>query len=297
MSEIREQLRQIKEKRDLSLAELSRAMNVSSSALSQWMNETYKGDNNRIEEAVKAYLAREEARSRAPKVEIGFLETSVFTEFLAMCASCHNDGLIGVFTAPPGLGKTEACKEYIRRYPDSILIEANLGLREWKLFCNLSKSLGLTHQGSGVQDLFEGVVSKLQDSGRLIIVDEAEYLPYRSLELLRRVHDMAGVGIVLAGLPRLIENLKGKRNEYAQLYSRVGWWGRVKGLTPDDARMIVERAVPEASARLTKLFHETSRGNARHLSMLLRRSVEMASANDMEVNPEVVQRAAEMIII
>ena len=55
------------------------------------------------------------------------------------------------------------------------------------------------------------IIDKLKSSGRLIIVDEAEHLPYTSLELLRRIYDKAEVGILLVGMPRLMKNLKGDK--------------------------------------------------------------------------------------
>ena len=56
---------------------------------------------------------------------------------------------------------------------------------------------------------------------RLLIVDEAENLPYRALEITRRIHDKTGVGVLLIGRSILLENLKGYNNQYDQLYSRV----------------------------------------------------------------------------
>ncbi|EOF6267776.1 AAA family ATPase, partial [Salmonella enterica] len=71
-------------------------------------------------------------------------------------------------------------------------------------------------------ELSEECIQALTGTGWVILVDEAELLPYRALEVLRRIHDRSGVALVLAGMPRLLVNLKGSRGEYAQLYSRVG---------------------------------------------------------------------------
>ena len=43
------------------------------------------------------------------------------------------------------------------------------------------------------------VVNKLNNSGRLLIIDEAENLPYRALEITRRIHDKTAVGVLLVG--------------------------------------------------------------------------------------------------
>ena len=61
--------------------------------------------------------------------------------------------------------------------------------------------------------MVSGIVKKLKGSGRMIIIDEAEHLPYKALELLRRVHDKAGMGVLLVGLPRLIHKIMEGRGE------------------------------------------------------------------------------------
>ncbi|MGL9774989.1 MAG: hypothetical protein ACR5LG_16235 [Sodalis sp. (in: enterobacteria)] len=40
----------------------------------------------------------------------------------------------------------------------------------------------------------------LRDKNWLVLVEEAELLPYKALEVLRRIHDRSGVAIVLAGM-------------------------------------------------------------------------------------------------
>ncbi|MEV9348723.1 ATPase, partial [Klebsiella pneumoniae] len=81
------------------------------------------------------------------------------------------------------------------------------------------------------------------------LIDEAENLPYRALEVIRRIHDKAGVGVVLAGMPRLIINLKGKRGEYAQLYSRVGFALDLQEKLPQaDLQQILTNMVEEAGS-------------------------------------------------
>lgn len=55
--------------------------------------------------------------------------------------------------------------------------------------------------------MFSDIVDKLKSSGRLIIIDEAEHLPYKSLELVRRIYDKANVGILLVGMPATIKLL------------------------------------------------------------------------------------------
>ncbi|MFB5082527.1 AAA family ATPase, partial [Raoultella sp. C349492] len=83
------------------------------------------------------------------------------------------------------------------------LIEADPGYTALVLLQELCESLGLSKRGT-IHELSESCITALSGTGRAVLIDEAENLPYRALEVIRRIHDKAGVGIVLAGMPRLI---------------------------------------------------------------------------------------------
>ncbi|USS96016.1 AAA family ATPase [Serratia symbiotica] len=105
-------------------------------------------------------------------------------------------------------------RQYASSYKDVILIEADLGYTTKVLLQELCDSLGVNKRGN-IHDLTENSITALHDTGWLVLIDEAELLPYRALEAMRRIHDRAGAGVVLAGMPRLLLNLKGRRGEYA----------------------------------------------------------------------------------
>lgn len=295
MTDLKQELRQIMEERGLSLSAISRALGISSAALSQWLSGTYTGNIAKIDDAVKGFLERLKERLRTPKKSIGFIMTSVAKKVFEVARICHLDSEIGVLYGEAGLGKTEALREYARRNTDVILIEADLGYTAKVLFVELHKKLGMDGRGM-IHDLFDDVVLKLKDSGRLIIIDEAEHLPYRALELLRRVHDKAGVGILLVGMPRLISNLRGKKGEYAQLYSRVGVAGRLEALKFQDTQEIVSSVIPSSNG-LWKVYHEVSYGNTRVLAKLILRSIRVAEINNVPINAEIIRETAKMLII
>lgn len=144
--------------------------------------------------------------------------------------------------------------------------------------------------------MLEDIINKLKDSGRLIIVDEAEHLPYRVLELIRRIHDKANIGILLVGMPKLVANLRGKRSQYEQLYSRIGIAGRLNSLRPEDTETIVNSVIKE-DAKIWKSFHEESLGNTRVLTKLLMRSTRVAEINSIPVDSHIVKETAKMLIV
>ncbi len=295
MNNLKQELKQMMEERGLSLTAVSRALGFSIATLSQWQSGNYPGNVTKINNSVKSFLKRQKERSKTIKKNIEFVKTTVSGKVFEVARVCHLDGEIGVCYGDAGLGKTVAIKEYVNQNPDVILIEADLGYTAKMVFVELHKRVGMDGRGL-IHDLFEDVISRLRDSGRLIIIDEAEHLPYRALELLRRVYDKAGVGILLVGMPRLIANLRGKKGEYAQLYSRVGWTGRLESLKPHDTETIVTSAIAKSNG-VWKTFHEASYGNARRLSKLLLRSIRVAELNEIQVTPEIVRETAKMLII
>lgn len=149
-----------------------------------------------------------------------------------------------------------------------------------------------------MHELSEACIATLSDSGRLLMVDEAENLPYRALETLRRVHDKAGIGIILAGMPRLIINLKGKRGEYKQLYSRVGLALNLGDALPEeDINAIAVSMLPDAeNPNVSMALFKASHGNARRLFKLVRGVSRHSSISGHAVSAGAVRKFAEMLI-
>ncbi len=295
MDRLRDELKSLMDQRGLSQSAIAKMLGISSSTLSQWMSNKYPGDDDKVDVAVESLLQLHKQRLKAPRKAVEFVETSAARKGLEVCELCHQDQEIGVAFGEAGVGKTVVIKEYCKRHPDVLLIEADLGFCARMLFLELAKKLGL--DGAGViHDIFEDCVGKLKGSGRLLIIDEAELLPYRALELLRRLHDKAGIGILLVGMPRLIANLRGRQGEYAQLYSRVGIAARLEKLSESDTKKLVDAVLPQADG-LYRTFHEESKANARTLQKLLNRSARVAAINGMDVNHDVIRAAAETLII
>lgn len=292
---VRDDIKAFMEVRQFSLNTLSRALGFSTATMSQWLAGKYPGRSDEIEVAVQSFLVRQRERNQSPKLVFQFIETTVSKKVFEFARLCHLDSEIGVVYGDAGLGKTDASREYTRQNPGVILIEANLGYTARVLFKKLHHKVGLDGTGS-IADMFDDVVDRLKDSGRLIVVDEAEHLPYRALELLRRVYDKANVGILLVGMPRLIANLRGKRGEYAQLYSRVGVAVKLESLKPEDVESFVRSVLPKSNG-LWKTYDKESNGNTRILTKLLRRSMRLAEINHIAIDAGVIQDAAKTLII
>ena len=136
---------------------------------------------------------------------------------------------------------------------------------------------------------------KAKPEKRLLIIDEAELLTLNSLEILRRIHDKAGIGIVLAGMPRLRANLRGARGQYKQIYSRIGMVHDLKMRLPvEDIAMFCESAL--GTAEFNETLNKVSQGNARRLNKLLRGINRMAVLNKAPVNKDMIDQFADRLI-
>lgn len=283
------------EEHNSSLAGVARMIPLASSTLSMWVNGKYAGNSKNVEKLVTAFLERQTEIAKIDLREIPFMMLSNAEAVFDIAYDCQVRREIGVLVGEAGSGKTMAVKEYTAKNGGVILIEADLGYSAKVLFKELHRRLGLDGIGH-IHDLFDKVVKRLENSNRLIIVDEAEYLPYRALELIRRINDKARIGILLTGLPRLIHNLSGFKGEYQQLYSRVGMVRRLDKFTEDDVEMLVKDFFPNSNG-VWKSFYKRSGGNGRLLEKMLLRSRDALQLNGLKtVNEDVVDAVSKILL-
>jgi len=295
MSETRKDLAALMESQGLSQSHVAKALGLSGATVSQYLTGAYPGNISKVDESVNAFLARCREKKQIAKFSIPFVNTSVSKKIFEGARTCHTDCEMGICYGNAGIGKTISFKEYAARNPSVIFIEADLGYTSRDLFRELHKRLGMDARGT-IHDMFDDCVAKLRNSERLIIVDEAEHLPYRALDLLRRVYDKAGVGIFLGGMPRLKANLVGKRGEYAQLSSRISMTVNLQSLNEHDTEEIVKAVLP-LNKGIHQTFHAVSKGNARVLEKFLRRSIRLAEKNNCTISEDIIKSAAEYLLL
>lgn len=291
--DIRAELRDLMEKNSYSTAYISTATGLAKSTISMWLNGTYNGKNDKVTDAINNFIQRE--RERAVENDLPFVNISIVKYISEIARLCHTQGKIGVCVGRAGLGKTVAVKKYTQEFLDSILIESDSGYTAKSLLKEIHRRLGLSGKGS-VYDLMGEVVRKLNQSGRLLIIDEAENLPYRALEITRRIHDKTGVGVLLIGRGILLENLKGYNNQYDQLYSRVKYTKIIDSLLIQDVIKILETI--EQNTELAETYLQYSCGNTRRLEHLISHSISIAKFNGKaEVDNAVIKQTSKLLMV
>lgn len=290
--DIRAELRELMEIKNFSMSYVSTATGLAKSTISMWLNGNYAGKNDKVTDAINNFIQRE--RERSVDNDLPFVNISIVKYVSEIARLCHTQGKIGVCVSRAGLGKTVAVKRYTKEFLDSILIESDSGYTAKSLLKEIHRRLGLSGKGS-VYDLMGEVVRKLNQSGRLLIIDEAENLPYRALEITRRIHDKTGVGVLLIGRGILLENLKGYNNQYDQLYSRVKYTKIIDGLLVQDVINILKAI--EQDPKLAETYLKYSDGNTRRLEHLISHSMSIAKINGKaEVDGAVIQHTSKLLM-
>ncbi|MGL5344826.1 MAG: AAA family ATPase [Plesiomonas sp.] len=291
------QLKDVMERHGYSQAQVGRAIGRSGATINQFLQGKYTGDNNGLEERIESFVNRELEKQKAKRITASFVETSTARKGLEVLAYAHQECEMCVMYGAAGLGKTMILREYAQRNKGVILIEADPGYTARTLLGELCRQLGVKVRGN-IHELIDACVRELHGSTRLVMVDEAELLPYRALEVLRRLHDKSGIGVVLTGMPRLLINLKGRGGEFAQLYSRVALGFNLgETLTRDDFNQIAEDMMPEAAdGDISNALYERSMGNARRLFKLARGVYRICDISQANVSIKAINKFAEMLI-
>ncbi|HGY1221412.1 TPA: AAA family ATPase [Klebsiella pneumoniae] len=291
------ELNDLMTRKGYSQTQVARAIGKSTAVINQYLQGKYAGDVPAIDALARSFINREVEKEKSQKITARFVPTVTSRKGMDVIRYAHLDGDLNVIYGAAGLGKTIILREYAAQHRDALLIEADPGYTARVVLEELCGLLGISKRGN-MHELSEACIAALRDSGRLLMVDEAENLPYRALETLRRIHDKSGIGLVLAGMPRLIINLKGKRGEYQQLYSRVGFALCIGDSLPQsDITDIAVSMLPGAgSQEVSEALFKASHGNARRLFKLVRGVSRHSEISGNAVSAGAVRKFAEMLI-
>ncbi|WP_370558591.1 AAA family ATPase [Edwardsiella tarda] len=291
------QLKDVMERHAYSQAQVGRAIGRSGAVINQFLQDKYTGDNADLESRIESFINREIEKEKAKRITARFVETNTARKGLEVLAYAHQECEMCVMYGAAGLGKTMILREYAARNKGVLLIEADPGYTAKTLLAELCRQLGIKARGN-IHELIDACVRELRGSTQLVMIDEAELLPYRALEVLRRLHDKSGVGVVLAGMPRLLINLKGRGGEFAQLYSRIALGFNLGDtLSREDFNLLATGMMPEAQDEdISNALYERSMGNARRLFKLARGVYRICDISRANVSVKAIDKFAEMLI-
>lgn len=285
VEKIRKELEIFMELHNVSQNALARALGINASAISTFRKGEYKGNNEELARKIQLYIQNTSNKKTSTIDSSEVFETNDKKMADFVINEAYIDGQIALITGEAGSGKSTIVKEYAKNHPNCILIEATLHTTAKVLLEILSERLHLAYHRS-LHDKVVAIAKELSRRDCIVIIDEAEHLPLRALEDLRRIWDFSQKPLVLVGTEILVKNLMGKNGDLKQLYSRIDSRWHLRGC---DAK--------ECSACFNEYVFNYTKGNFRSSSKLFRKAKRLASMHNIEVNEEIVKQAATMIIL
>lgn len=212
---------------------LAKACDMSTSALSQILSYKYpKTPSSQLQKCLQTLAVESE---RLEDGTAGYTKGGVHALMFAVCDRTRKSASIGVFTGYVGIGKTRTLKEYCVAKPLTIMLEACPRMTASVVLDEIMRKLRLPEQ-VGLDKKFRLIVRALAKTQYLIAIDEAERLAPSALEYLRRVRDIASVGLVLVGTEKLHDMLSRDHGQFDQIRSRIAMWPKtVECISRDDA--------------------------------------------------------------
>ncbi|WP_103558438.1 AAA family ATPase [Campylobacter concisus] len=288
MSESIKKLDEFLSSNNITASALARAIGVSASLISQLRAGSYKGDSDAVNAKINAYIDNFNKKAKnfhANAKENEFYVTSDVKMANFIISEAIAEKEIGLIYGFAGSGKTTALKEFARTNPNVVLIEATCHTSAKVLLEDLCEALKIDATG-GLSTKLKAVARFLKSSDKVIMVDEAEHLPLKALEDLRRIYDFSRTPLILCGTEILLKNLMGKNKELRQLFSRIcGKWC-MQGLSKDESEKIY-----------TKEIFPYCKGNFRSSAKLYKKALRLAELNGCLVDESVVARALDMVIL
>ena len=223
---------------------LSKKADIPSGTLSQILSGKYISSPTRQINQMLSVLEVEADRLKDGTP--GYVRGSVHKLLEVVCDRTRKHQNFGVITGYVGVGKSRFCGEYRQTHPMTLLVEVSPNMTPGVLMTELLEQLNNAIP-AGLDRKFRELVRVLKGTNYLIVADEAEKMSSSALEHLRRIRDMALVGVVLVGTEKLTNLIKPQHGQFDQVRSRVGMWPEtIQRISRDDADDMARAALAEA---------------------------------------------------
>ena len=291
-------------KRRRTQATLAQATGASRTVVNFVLSGTYVSSPAHKLRDMLEFIAREHEREQ---FQMPLQQTSVYKTAFLVCSRAHRNKDLGLLSGAVGIGKTESLKDYARLHSGVYMVESDPNMSETVLLTYLVEKtsanvLRNNRYSRGTKaERFSAVVRKLRGTDSLIIVDEANRIMNQTMESLRRISDLAEVGVVLAGRESLHSQLEDELGRHGEIASRIGCWLPViHSITPADSMMIVKQAFSHLdkpiSESIVDTFWQMCGGKARTLVKLIRNVTEVMETQGHELSTTLVLETGQSLM-
>lgn len=237
-------------------------------------------------------------RQNAAKLSDAFVTTKVAKAMEACARLCRENGTMAMAVGPTGIGKSRCAQAIHETCVGSIYLRVITGYHTPRgLTTAIAECLGVrdlpARRAENCRRIpVERIMDALQDSNRLLLIDEAQQLTDASLTLLRDIHDTTGVPIMLIATKDLLDRiLRTAGPDTGQTFSRyeiIDHLSEGKDITSggkpmftvDEIKAIYQHAPirlsTDATLYLQSVANDLGFGSLRRCKILLRNAVRRA---------------------
>ena len=290
------------DKYNISQATVAKEANVSTGFLSAWMKSKYRGNANSAMNAMKKWLdyrmQKKIIKNELPKPP-DFITTHTAARIINALGYAQMSADIAIIYGGAGLGKTQSIRHYAHHTPSVWVIEATPTNGTVGGFLrSLASEAGIRIPRGYVDALELMIREKLTNTGGLIVIDEAQFLNNRALETARRLTELAGIGLALAGNENVYAQLTGRSRaaEFAQLFSRIGKRVRLTQPTAQDIKAIASGWKITTRSEIDYLFSIAKRAGGIRLITKVLRIASMLKTDDTIVIDNIKTAYADLSV-
>lgn len=279
-----------------SKAWLSKRSAIPNGTLSQILSAKYVSSPTRQLNQMLAVLETEGERLKDGTP--GYVKGSVHKLLSVVCDRTRKHQNFGVITGYVGVGKSRFFVEYAKTSPMTLLVEVSPNMTPGVLMTELLQQMNNAIP-VGLDRKFRELVRVLKGTNYLVIADEAENMSASALQHLRRIRDMAQIGVVLAGTEKLTGLIKPEHGQFDQIRSRVGMWPEtIKRISRDDADEMARAALglDDLPDDVLTTLWEYSRGSARVLNENLVPAVKDYGMGSQALTSKVIEAIAAKVL-
>lgn len=237
----------------------ARKIGYSTSVISTYLRGEYKGDISKLEAKLEEIFANLEAEKSVASIAMtsGYVATSISQGVYDTIRLCHLKGGLAIECGDAGVGKTMACRKYVSDYPNTaVYITVNPCIATTAAFLKyMCMVMGLPIGRK--DDMWLRIAHRLSGERKVLIIDEAQHLPIKTIETVRAFFDTyPEIGVCLVGNEDTYSNLHRGKAAFAQIINRT--------------KLTEIRHTSEITARDIELLFPAVGGNKKEVELLLK---------------------------
>ncbi|EFK4392300.1 AAA family ATPase [Escherichia coli] len=294
ISDIRAGLRTLVENEETTFKQIALESGLSTGTISSFINDKYNGDNERVSQILQRWLEKYHAVAELPEPP-RFVETQTVKQIWTSMRFASLTESIAVVCGNPGVGKTEAAREYRCTNNNVWMITITPSCASvLECLTELAFELGMNDAPRRKGPLSRALRRRLEGTQGLVIIDEADHLGAEVLEELRLLQESTRIGLVLMGNHRVYSNMTGGNRtvEFARLFSRIAKRTAINKTKKADVKAIADAWQINGEKELELLQQIAQKpGALRILNHSLRLAAMTAHGKGERVNEDYLRQA------